>query len=93
MVKFNMGNVVITRALNDAIVNNGQLAKEVMTALRRYVRCDWGNLCNNDMVLNNNAVTSGLDRIVARYGTTEGDIYIITEHDRSYTTLLFCEEY
>ena len=33
------------------------------------------------------------DRILARYSTAEGDIYIITEWDRSYTTFMFCDEY
>ena len=33
------------------------------------------------------------NRVLAAYNSTKGKIYIITEHDRSYTTLLFANEY
>ena len=92
-MSFNMGKVVMTRTINSAIADSGQFAKEVLTSLRRYARYDWGDMCHDDKSLNDSAVKSGLDRIVAAYGTGEGKIYIITEHDRSYTTILFANEY
>lgn len=36
---------------------------------------------------------NGDDRIFARYNNEEGDVYIITEWDRSVTTILFPSEY
>lgn len=39
------------------------------------------------------AVKNYNDRIVAKYKTSLGDIFIITECDRSYTTILFADEY
>ena len=42
---------------------------------------------------NDNALRNGNDRILAAYNTSEGKIYIITEHDLSYTTILFTHEY
>lgn len=41
---------------------------------------------------NEDAIESGL-RVLAHYETSKGGIYIITEADRSCTTILFCDEY
>ena len=43
--------------------------------------------------MNDNALRNGNDRILAAYDTSEGKVYIITEHDRSATTILFADEY
>ena len=43
--------------------------------------------------MNDDATKNGDDRIFARYNNEEGDIYIITEYDRSATTILFTYEY
>ena len=42
--------------------------------------------------MNDEALEIG-ERIVAKYETCEGDIFIITEWDRSVTTILFTHEY
>jgi hypothetical protein len=83
----------MTRNINDTIADNEAFSKEILTALRRYVACDWGDLCKEDKGLNNSAVKSGNDRILAAYSTSEGKVYIITEYNREYTTILFAEEY
>jgi hypothetical protein len=93
MSKFSMGNLVMTRTINDTITESAVFADEINSALRRYVLCDWGDLCDDDKKLNDDAVETGEDRIFAAYVTTEGKIYIITEWDRSYTTILFPNEY
>ena len=54
---------------------------------------DWGDMCRSDRELNDSAVKSGNDRILAAYETCEGKIYIITDRDRSYTTILFAADY
>lgn len=65
-----------------------------MGALARYMRGDWGDLGAEDREMNDNAVKEPQsDRILARYNLKCGSIYIITEWDRSYTTLMFCNEY
>ena len=43
-------------------------------------------------LLNEDAIEND-ERILARYNTSRGDIYIITERDRSYTTMLYVGEY
>ena len=89
-----IGQLVISRGLNDAVAGNKETAREVYGALDRYLSGDWGDLQEEDKVLNNKAVADpGSDRILARYNLNCGDIYIITEWDRSYTTLMYCNEY
>ena len=43
--------------------------------------------------MNDEAIKNGNDRILASYETSKGKIYIITENDRSATTILFTNEY
>jgi len=92
-MKFKLGKVVMTRTVNDTIADNAKFAEGITTALKRYVSGDWGDLSADDKRLNDDAVFSGEDRILAAYKTSEGKIYIITEWDRSYTTVLFTDEY
>lgn len=65
----------------------------IAQSLQRYARCDWGDIDAEDAQLNDDAVKSG-DRVVAAYINAAGTkIYIITERDRSVTTVLLPEEY
>lgn len=62
--------------------------------IARHVTGDWGDLTHNDVgIMNDQAVASGLDRIFSVYKLKTGTIWIITEADRSVTTLLLPEEY
>jgi hypothetical protein len=62
------------------------------TLLRRHARGDWGDLDPEDRAANNRAVTDG-DRILSSYPTAAGKLWIITEWDRSATTMLLPSEY
>ena len=53
-----------------------------------------GNTCPDDTKMNDEAVKNGDDRILAVYEDKKyGKIWIITEWDRSVTTILFPSEY
>ncbi len=91
-MKFNLGQVVVTRAINNDIAESSKFAREVHTSLMRYASCDWGDTHPEDKPLNDEAVKHG-DRILAAYETSQGKIWIITEWDRSATTILYPEEY
>ena len=93
MSNFKLGRLVMTRGISDTIAENEVFKKEVMNCLGRYIRKDWGDMCDEDKQLNDMAVINDDERILAAYNTTEGKIYIITEHDRSYTTVVFSHEY
>jgi len=87
-----MSKLLMTRGVNDLVVENGVFAKGVTNSLARYGKGDWGDLCDEDKQMNDDAVKDG-ERIVARYNIEPRAIYIITEWDRSATTILFPEEY
>lgn len=88
-----LGQTVMTRRVGNAVVENFMFYQFVFSSLERYKNHDWGDLPNEDKRMNNLAVKNNNDRIVARYNHDDGDIYIITEWDRSCTTILFCDEY
>ncbi len=95
MKDFKMGQIVQTRGLANAIENNPEAMREVVEAFNKYKGCDWGETCENDKLLNDNAVKNNDERIVAKYHikSLNKDVFIITEWDRSATTLLFADEY
>ena len=90
---FKVGQVVITRGISNYVVEDFKFYEFILESLRRYLARDWGDLPNEDKRMNDSAVKNNDDRIVARYNNEQGDIYIITEWDRSYTTILFTNEY
>jgi hypothetical protein len=89
--KFELGRVVQTRGVNHKSRENPQFKRDVDNAFRKYMRGDWG--ISKDKRMNDRAVKNGDDRIMGVYPTSEGDIWIITEWDRSVTTMLFPSEY
>ena len=74
----------------------GALALEVDLSkyLRRHHCGDWGDeLCAEDKAANEQALKDG-SRLLSCYRTPAGDrLYIITEWDRSMTTILLPSEY
>lgn len=88
--KFNFGNVVATTAL----YNHCKTHKfSLLPYLVHHANCDWGDVCKEDWESNDEALKSGL-RLLSEYKLPDGKrIWIITEWDRSATTLLFPEDY
>jgi hypothetical protein len=60
--------------------------------LARHATGDWGNLCAFDRRQNEIALREGL-RVISSYDVLAGRLWIITEADRSVTTILLPEEY
>jgi len=78
-------------------VTPGVLAKisgyDIMKALRRHVYGDWGELDDEDKAENEFSVENGY-RILSSYTSSNGiKFWVITEADRSATTVLLPEEY
>lgn len=92
-MKFSIGQIVITKGINAKISESIGFSKFILESIAKYRNCDWGNLNKEDWKMNDSAVENNDDRIFARYNNKEGDIYIITEWDRSVTTILFPSEY
>ena len=91
--KLEIGEVVTSSALAEAINGNVDVKQDVYFALERFRRCDWGVSEPESRDLNDNAVKYNNNRIMAMYPTCEGDIFITTDQDRSHTTMIFCKEY
>ncbi len=86
--RFSLGRTMITagakRELTDA---------EVLTALGRHARGDWGDVDDEDWEANERALKEGT-RLLSVYHSSGGvKFYVITEWDRSLTTVLLPEEY
>ena len=92
MGKFSLGKLVMTRAVHDKMNGDIDFAIGVLESFERYNRCDWGDLCESDKAENEQALKDG-ERILALYNIGSDKIYIITEWDRSATTILFPYEY
>lgn len=90
---FSLGQTVVTRGLHDKMQENILVEAGVRSALIKHISGDWGTLPEEDKELNNEAVKNGDDRILSAYNVEGNKIYIITEWDRSYTTIMLAEEY
>lgn len=91
--KFKLGQVVWTRGVNELIAESIDFAKFVTDSLKRHTTGDWGALCNEDQQENERALLEG-NRLFSGYETKgQPRIWIITERDRSVTTILFPSEY
>ena len=67
--------------------------EEQMNALARHAMCDWGDLDQDDWAENESSLRAG-NRVLSAYRSIDGvKFWIITEADRSVTTLLLPEEY
>ena len=87
---FPLGRVVMTSGVH-ATVQGGNL--NPATYLRRHATGDWGDLCADDRKLNDQSI-QGEGRLFSSYEVSDQfKLWIITEWDRSVTTLLLPSEY
>ncbi len=93
-MKLALGMIVITPGAQDAFNKTGD---SIAYLLRRHASGDWGELDEEDTRANNDAIIPGQEqRVLSRYligYPTRTVIWIITEWDRSITTILLPEEY
>lgn len=86
--KFSLGQVVATPNALNQIPND-----EILTALSRHVRGDWGTLDVEDLHSNERALQKGGRLFSAYHSSQKIKFWIITEADRSVTTVLLPEDY
>lgn len=92
MSKFNLGQVVMTRGIAEAIEKDKEFKAFVNASFLRHTQCDWGELCEDDKEMNELALIHN-DRLFSSYTLNDWKVWIITEWDRSVTTILFPSEY
>jgi len=89
-VKLSLGQIVATPGALSVLQRAGQSAQEF---LARHAVGDWGDLDAHDRRAKALALREGF-RLVSAYRTTAGEcLWLITEADRSVTTLLLPDEY
>ena len=93
-MKFELGDLYTTNAVAEKADNDLDFSEFMINAFYdQYCECDWGDTCEEDAKQNNDAIKNG-ERILAVYKYDDDiTIWIITEADRSRTTILFPEDY
>ncbi len=90
LLEFSLGRIVATPGALEALEEANQNAFEF---LERHQAGDWGELCEDDKSENEFSLKNGF-RILSAYRTLHDvKVWVITEADRSVTTLLLPHEY
>jgi len=90
MIRFELGQAVATPGALLALEKAEQQPAEF---LDRHINGDWGEVTEEDKQENEFSVEHGF-RILSAYTTSAGDqIWVLTEADRSATTILLPSEY
>lgn len=96
--KFSLGQTVMSRSIADLVGVSDKFSSFVLKCLFRHKACNWGDLDPEDQEANNLALEYG-SRILSSYqipfsfGFDHSKVWIITEADRSVTTILFPSDY
>lgn len=91
ILRFPAGEVVVTAGVDELIQQRRLNPSEY---LHRHLNGDWGDLDASDRRQNDEALKSGQDRLHSSYQVAPDlKLWIITEWDRSVTTLLLPSEY
>ena len=95
---FPLGQVVATRGVDDLAGQNPEFAEFMQECLNRHAKGAWGDVDEEDKQTNDYALKHGM-RVLSAYNDDRfpkhgiATIWIITEADRSATTILFPDEY
>ena len=97
---FQTGTILHTSTVNQSAQENPVFALFLMQSINRHKDNDWGDCCETDWEMNDTAITEK-NRIFSVYNLPhdlksihhDQKIWIVTEWDRKYTTILFPSEY
>lgn len=91
-MKFSAGKLFVTRSINNLIAEDKEFSRRVFISIKRHLSGDWGDLSDEDKAANELALQQD-GRLFSVYKDGMPTIWIITEWDRSVTTVLFPDEY
>lgn len=86
-IPFPLGQIVVT---TNAVTRLSR--REIHAGLRRHAGGDWGDLDDEDRQQNELALKHGC-RLLSAYGQGDRKFWVITEADRSATTILLPSDY
>lgn len=85
---FELGQIVATKNVLSVVPS-----EDILKGLRRHAVGDWGELCDEDRESNEEGIRHG-ERLLSAYLDRLGNrFWIITEWDRSITSILLPEDY
>lgn len=87
---FSLGHVVATPGALSLLAEHGVSADSF---LQRHACGDWGDVDAEDWKANDVALAHDDGRLFSRYAVDHQTIYVITESDRSTTTVLLPQDY
>ena len=89
--RFATGQLVMTREVHD-LIEQGRL--DAACYIARHLKGDWGDVNDRDWQANDTALKRGDDRLFSSYDVAPDlTLWIITEWDRSATTLMLPSDY
>lgn len=89
MAKFKAGTIVITKSADDKLSR-----LDVIKAIKRHIDGDFGESEEDSININNENIEKGSGRIMSIYTSSNNiKFWIITESDRSFTTVLLPKDY
>lgn len=86
--RFPLGRTVATRGAIGTLTHG-----DILLALSRHAKGDWGDLEEEDLALNELALLTGGRLFSVYHSASYVRFYVITEWDRSVTTVLLPHEY
>ncbi len=88
-----LGRLMATRGVHARMCDDEKFAGFIASCISRHMAGDWGDLGDEDKQTNEQALILG-NRLLSAYLDDDGTkVWVITEADRSLTTVLFPEEY
>lgn len=91
--EFPVGEVVASAEIAQGLREGTIKQRDLSVLIIRHMTADWGIVDRFDAGANDDALRAG-SRLLSAYNLKDGrKVWIITEADRSYTTILFPEEY
>ena len=98
MALFRTGEIVTTDGIARAMMLDHGFLEAVRGCLERHCSGDWGDACEETKQQNDEALDAEkngklIDSLFSVYDIDGTEIFIITEIDRSVTTILFPDEY
>lgn len=91
-MSFALGQLVMTAAVAEWLERRPGRADAVNSCIGRHAAGDWGEVSEGDARANDAALGYG-DRLLSAYEVDGAKVWVITEADRSATTVLFPEDY
>ena len=93
-LKFTSNQTVVTCGINAKMQEDLNFMEHVHACTLRHFMGDWGNMDEEDKEENEKGLASGKQRLMSSYEEPgHPKVWVITEWDRSVTTVLFPSEY